>query len=237
MVSVDNAAAQALYADRGFADTGAPPRRVRGTITIRTGRIAVDDTLLAWEKRLVDDPAELDAELDRVLVGGRERRSIVIAEPDPGWPQRFAEERERIRAALGDVARRIEHVGSTSVPGLAAKPIVDVLVTVDDVEDEAASVAPLERAGYELRVREPGHRMLRTRDVSVHVHVLAVADPEAERMTAFRDRLRADAADRAAYEQLKRRLARRDWADVNHYARAKGSLVEAILARAAVRLR
>jgi GrpB-like predicted nucleotidyltransferase (UPF0157 family) len=120
------------------------------------------------------------------------------------------------------------------VPGLAAKPIVDILVTFDDVEDEPATVAPLERIGYQLRVREPGHRMLRTPDVSVHAHIWAATDPEVERYITFREHLRAHADDRAAYEQLKRELARRDWEDVNHYAQAKSSLVEAILARASV---
>jgi GrpB-like predicted nucleotidyltransferase (UPF0157 family) len=179
-------------------------------------------------------PDDLNAYLDHVLVGGRERRPIVIAAWDPAWPRRFEHEQTRIRTALGDVAQRIEHIGSTSVPGLAAKPIVDILVTVDDVEDEPATVAPLERIGYQLRVREPGHRMLRTPDVSVHAHIWAATDPEVERYITFREHLRAHADDRAAYDQLKRELARRDWEDVNHYAQAKSSLVEAILARASV---
>jgi GrpB-like predicted nucleotidyltransferase (UPF0157 family) len=178
------------------------------------------------------DPDQLNAYLDEVLIGGRERRPVVLAEPDPRWPRRFAHERERILAALGEAARRVEHVGSTAVPGLAAKPIVDVLVAVRDPDDDGI-VAALERAGYVPRVREPGHRMLRTPAEDVHVHVWAEEDPEVDRCLRFRDRLRASREDRAAYEELKRELARRDWEDLNEYANAKGPLIEAILARAA----
>lgn len=166
------------------------------------------------------------------LIGGRERREIVIADADPRWPARFGAERERIAAALGERALRIEHIGSTSVPGLAAKPIVDVLVAVADPDDEPAFVPALERAGYVLRVRETGHRMLRTPELDVQVHVWREGGAEVARHLAFRDRLRASPEDRAAYERLKRELATREWADMNEYADAKGPLIEAILARA-----
>jgi GrpB-like predicted nucleotidyltransferase (UPF0157 family) len=181
------------------------------------------------------DRDELNARLDQVLIGGRERRAIVIAEPDPAWPARFEAERARIAGALGSRALKIAHVGSTSVPGLAAKPIVDVLVAVAGADDDAAFVPALERAGYVLRVREPGHRMLRTPELDVHVHVWGEGDEEIRRTLAFRDRLRASAADREAYEALKRELATREWDDMNHYARAKGALIEEILSRAGPR--
>ena len=174
----------------------------------------------------------LDAYLDTVLIGGRERREIVIADYDPEWPRRFDGERDRLAQALGAAALRIEHVGSTSVPGLAAKPIVDVLVTVADVTDESSYRPALERAGYELRVREPEHRMFRTPARDVHVHVWNERDPEVDRYLVFRDRLRESPADRAEYEQLKRSLAQREWSDMNHYADAKGPLIEEILGRA-----
>jgi GrpB-like predicted nucleotidyltransferase (UPF0157 family)/GNAT superfamily N-acetyltransferase len=178
------------------------------------------------------DEEQLDAHLDTVLIGGRERREIVIAEYDPQWPGRFDVERERIRSALSGAALRIEHIGSTSVAGLAAKPIVDVLVAVSDVSDESSYGPALERAGYELRVREPEHRMYRTPQRDVHVHVWNEGDPEVDRHLVFRDRLRASPDDRSEYERLKRSLARREWSEVNHYADAKGPLIEAILARA-----
>jgi GrpB-like predicted nucleotidyltransferase (UPF0157 family)/GNAT superfamily N-acetyltransferase len=176
-----------------------------------------------------------DAYLDTVLIGGRERREIVIADYDPAWPRRFEAERERIASALGGATRRIEHIGSTSVPGLAAKPIIDVLVTVQDADDETAFGPALERAGYELRVREPGHRMFRTPARDVHLHVWNEHDPEVARHLAFRDRLRKSAADRIEYERLKRSLAKREWSDMNHYADAKGPLIEAILKRPHIR--
>ena len=173
-----------------------------------------------------------DGYLDRVLVGGRERRPIAIVDYDPSWPQRFEAERERISTALGAVALRIEHIGSTAVPGLAAKAIVDVLVTVADPDDESRFEPALVAAGYELRVREPGHRMFRTPERDVHVHVWASDDAEVEKYLRFRDRLRASALDRAAYARLKRELAQREWNDMNHYAEAKSELIAQILARA-----
>jgi GrpB-like predicted nucleotidyltransferase (UPF0157 family) len=168
-----------------------------------------------------------DAYLDEVLIGGRERREIVIADYDPAWPRRFEGERERIRAALGSRALRIEHVGSTAVAGLAAKPIVDVLVEVARLGD----ATPLERAGYVLRVREEQHRMYRTPELDVHVHVWPAGHPDIAAQLAFRDRLRASPEDRRAYEALKRELATRDWSDMNHYADAKGALIREIRAR------
>jgi GrpB-like predicted nucleotidyltransferase (UPF0157 family) len=168
-----------------------------------------------------------DAYLDGVLIGGRERRAIVIADYDPAWPARFEVERVRIAAALGERALRIEHVGSTSVPGLAAKPIVDILVEVLSLEDGGR----LEREGYVLRVREDGHRMFRTPELDVHVHVWPSGSPNIAADLAFRDRLRESAEDRAADEALKRELATHDWPDMNHYAEAKGPLIREIAAR------
>jgi GrpB-like predicted nucleotidyltransferase (UPF0157 family) len=172
-----------------------------------------------------------DASLDAVLIGGREKREIVIVDYDSSWPARYQLERDRVRRALGVSALRIEHIGSTAVPGLAAKPIVDLLVAVADPNDESATVSALEAAGYELRVREPGHRMFRTPGRDVHVHVWGDSDPEVTRHLMFRDRLRRSPADRDAYERLKRELAAREWADMNEYADAKAALIQEIIAR------
>ena len=171
------------------------------------------------------------ADLDDVLIRGREKRPIVIADYDPACPARYEAERVKILGAIGPIVRRIEHIGSTSVPGLAAKPIIDILVAVDDPDDEPAFVPVLEAAGYVLRVREPEHRMLRTPERDVHVHVLREGSHDVERHLVFRDHLRASAEDRAAYERLKRSLAERDWDDMNDYADAKGALIEAITRR------
>jgi GrpB-like predicted nucleotidyltransferase (UPF0157 family) len=179
------------------------------------------------------DRGERDEYLDQVLIGGREKREIVIADYDYAWPARFEHERERIRRALGATALRIEHIGSTAVPGLAAKPVIDVLVTVEDPGDEATLRPALELAGYELRVREPAHRMFRTPARDVHVHIWADEDPEVDRHLVFRDRLRYSPEDRTSYERLKRDLATRQWSDMDEYADAKSDLIAAIIARAA----
>jgi GrpB-like predicted nucleotidyltransferase (UPF0157 family) len=177
---------------------------------------------------------ERAAYLDRILVGGRERRPVVIADADPAWPARFEEHRAHIAGALGPLALRIEHIGSTSVPGLAAKPIVDVLVAVDDVTsvDAPAVRDRLARAGYELRVEEPGHRMFRTAAHDVHLHVWPAVGDDVRRHLLFRDHLRASAPDRARYEAVKRGLATRDWDDMNDYAEAKSPVIAEINARA-----
>ena len=170
--------------------------------------------------------------LDEVLIGGREKVPIVIVDYDEEWPNRYGLVRERVRTALGASALSVEHIGSTSVPGLAAKPIIDVLVTVQDVEDEGAFVQPLEGEGFVLRVRELEHRMFRTPARDVHVHLY---EPDHEAVSAYldlRDWLRVDADDRALYERTKRRLATRAWTDMNEYADAKTDVILAILGRA-----
>jgi GrpB-like predicted nucleotidyltransferase (UPF0157 family) len=171
----------------------------------------------------------------RGLVGRREPVTIVLREHDPAWAQRFAIERQKIHAALGDRALVVEHIGSTSVVGLAAKPIVDICLAVPDSSDEAAYVPDLEALGYSIRVREPDwheHRMLRTAARDVHLHVFTAGSGEIERHLLFRDRLRRDSADRALYESTKRVLAQQEWESMDDYATAKGDVVEEILARA-----
>ena len=133
---------------------------------------------------------------------------------------------------LGSVARRIGHVGSTAVPGLAAKPIVDISVSVDDVDHDEVYRPAMERAGYELRVLELGHRMFRTPGRDVHVHFWPAGGDDERRHLVFRDWLRVDAADRRRYEEHKRELARRDWADMNDYAQAKNTIIDEIMRRA-----
>jgi GrpB-like predicted nucleotidyltransferase (UPF0157 family) len=176
--------------------------------------------------------AEFDAHLDDVIIGARAPRPIVLVEYDDSWTQQFEQHRLRIGAALMNRARLLEHIGSTAVPGLAAKPIIDVLVAVDDIDDEAAYLPALEAAGYALRVREPGHRMVRPSSHNVHVHIYSVGNPEIDACVAFRDRLRTDETDRATYEARKRELAKHDWPDMNYYARAKSNVIAQILTRA-----
>ena len=163
------------------------------------------------------------------------RGPIHLVPPDAMWSTQYAEVAARIRQALGPVAAVVEHVGSTSVPGLAAKPFIDVLLLVPDPGDEAAYVPRLEAAGFLLHVREPDwhqHRFFRAHDPEVQIHVFAVGSEEAERMLLFRDRLRANRDERTLYEEAKRRLASRSWTRVQDYADAKSEVVEEIIARA-----
>jgi GrpB-like predicted nucleotidyltransferase (UPF0157 family) len=161
---------------------------------------------------------------------------VVLADPDPAWPGLFAREAERIRAALGPRALEVEHVGSTSVPGLPAKPIVDVLLVVADAADEPSYAPPLVAAGYVFHHREPEwheHRLFNSSDTAVNLHVFSAGCVENGRMLSFRDRLRSDPADRELYLRTKRELAQRTWGRTQEYADAKGAVVEEILARAA----
>jgi GrpB-like predicted nucleotidyltransferase (UPF0157 family) len=166
------------------------------------------------------------------LVGGTEKRALTLADYDPEWLRTYGEHERRIRAALGPAAVRIEHIGSTSVPGLAAKPIIDVLVTVDDITAEEDYLDQLLDVGYELRVREPGHRMVRTPARDVHVHVMSAGGEAADDYLLFRDRLRSDPGDRELYERTKRSLITQEWSDMNAYADAKTGVISDIKERA-----
>jgi GrpB-like predicted nucleotidyltransferase (UPF0157 family) len=162
-------------------------------------------------------------------------KEVVLAEYDPEWPKWFARAEEQIRGALGDAVLRLDHVGSTSVPGLAAKPLIDINLVVDDTTDEAANVPQLEALGYVLRVREPDwyeHRLLRGYDPPVNLHVFPPGCEEIGRMLVFRDWLRTNDEDRELYARTKRELAAKEWKYVQNYADAKTAVVEEILARA-----
>lgn len=161
--------------------------------------------------------------------------SIQIADYDPAWPVVFESHRDRIDHALAGQVLKIEHVGSTSVPGLAAKPRIDVLLVVPDSSDESSYVPAMEASGYELTIREPDwfeHRLFKRTDVQVNVHVFSADCPEIGRMIRFRDWLRSHPDDRIRYERAKRDLASRKWEFVQEYADAKTAVIEEILARA-----
>lgn len=173
--------------------------------------------------------------LETGLIGGVEKRQIEIVEYDAKWPVAFEQHARVIADAIGNAAGRIEHIGSTSVPGLAAKPIIDILVVVEDAADESRYLRQLEAAGYVLRVREPDwhqHRMFRTPERDVHIHIYSDECSEIQRYLTFRDRLRRYTDDRIRYEQLKRQLAAQDWADMNAYAEAKTEVIEDVIGKA-----
>ena len=178
-----------------------------------------------------------DKSRQTVLIGGIEKRNIRIVDYNPLWPEKYAEHAKIIKTALGDKVLLLEHVGSTSVPELAAKPIIDIDVVVADSSDESSYLPALEAVGYVLRVREPDwyeHRMFRTLELDVHIHVFSPASSEVEHHLIFRDWLRKNAEDRQAYESVKRKLSTEDWEEMNAYARAKTEVIKNILIRAGV---
>jgi GrpB-like predicted nucleotidyltransferase (UPF0157 family) len=161
--------------------------------------------------------------------------AILIVDYDPGWPRQFEKQATRILSALGDRALRIEHAGSTSVPGLPAKPIIDVVLAVGDSACESEYAPALESAGYQLRIREPEwheHRLFNDLDVDVNLHVFSTGSPEIDRMLIFRDWLRTNPADRELYARSKRALAQQVWKYTQNYADAKTAVIEEIISRA-----
>ena len=152
------------------------------------------------------------------------------------FPALFQREAVRIRAALGERVLLLEHVGSTAVPGLAAKPVIDICLAVRDPAVETEYVGALEGSGYSLRIREPGwfqHRLFAGPDTPANVHVFGLGAAEITRMVSFRDRLRSHAGDRLLYAQTKAALAARPWESVQDYANAKSDVVQLILSRSA----
>jgi GrpB-like predicted nucleotidyltransferase (UPF0157 family) len=160
---------------------------------------------------------------------------VILADYDPEWPAWYDTLAGRVRAALGGRVVALHHAGSTSVPGLAAKPLIDMLLEVTDSADEAAYVPDLEAADFVLRIREPEwfeHRLLKSATPAANLHVYTAGEEEVRRMLAFRDHLRRDSADRALYEATKRALAARTWAVTQDYADAKTDVVAEIMGRA-----
>jgi len=161
--------------------------------------------------------------------------TITLVPYDPAWPDMFDGLARRIRAALGDTTCAVHHAGSTAVPGLSAKPIIDIVLAVAASADEDAYVPALTGAGFRFHLREPQwfeHRLMKADDPAANLHVFSAGCPEIDRMLRFRDWLRANADDRLLYETAKRELARRTWASTQDYADAKTDVVAAVMRRA-----
>jgi GrpB-like predicted nucleotidyltransferase (UPF0157 family) len=188
----------------------------------------------------VRDPTNVqayDKELAEVTIGSPEAltKPIELEDYDPEWPARYEREAAEVRSVLGRRVVRLEHVGSTSVPGLPAKPIIDMALEVPDSAAEPAYVPDMEAAGYVLRVREPDwyeHRLFKGPETNINLHVFSADCPEVDRMLLFRDWLRTNEADRELYTGAKRDLAAREWKYVQQYADAKTAVVQEIMARA-----
>lgn len=165
-----------------------------------------------------------------------DRTAVVVVPYDPSWPETFSTQAQQVRAALGPVAVQVGHVGSTAVPGLPAKAVIDMAVVVADPADEDSYCPALADCGYRLVVREPTwfqHRMLQRSVPTVNLHVYPVECPEVENLVRFRDWLRDHDDDRHLYASVKSRLAQKSWSTVRQYADAKGPIIQAIMARAA----
>lgn len=185
----------------------------------------------------IEASTRADEYLAAVTIGERAPLNgpIHLVPSDPEWTSRFLRLETRIREALGEIALLVEHVGSTSVPGLAAKPVIDIVLVVPDSTDETSYVPALEGAGFVLRIREPDwfeHRLLKTSKADSNIHVFSRECEEVDRMLVFRNRLRQNEMDRRLYEDTKRQLASRTWRHVQDYADAKTEVVREILSRA-----
>lgn len=168
----------------------------------------------------------------------RVKSVIEIVEPDPSWPKSFEMYKNRIISALGSTAVSVEHVGSTSVPGLPAKPVIDIDLTVADVLDEAAYVPQLEAAGFDFLFREPNwheHRFFCAYEPVANLHVFGPDCPETVKHKVFRDWLSKSPADRELYAKVKREAAeaaRKANETMNEYNLRKDECVRQILNRA-----
>lgn len=172
-----------------------------------------------------------------VTVGKREplNDTIYLVPYNPKWPAMFSRLAGKVREVLVERVLLLEHVGSTAVPGLSAKPIIDMILAVSDSTDEESYVPPLREEGFVLRVREPDwfeHRMFKTPDIDGNLHVFSGGCEQIVRMVAFRDWIREHEDDRRLYEEAKRELAARTWRHVQNYADAKSEVIHEITARA-----
>lgn len=160
---------------------------------------------------------------------------IQIIDYQSNWSDLFHQEAKYIRQILGSTILALDHIGSTAVPGLAAKPIIDIDLSVADSADERSYLPLLEAAGYQLIIREPDwqqHRMLKGPGTDINLHVWTLGSIEAQRHLLFRDWLRANADDRLRYSQLKKMLANQDFKYMSEYNDAKSALIHEIYDRA-----
>lgn len=187
---------------------------------------------------MTEQEADREAQITAAFVDPTQalhNATIHLAEYDPEWPRWFTREETRIWEALGEAVLVLEHVGSTSIPGMAAKPRIDILLVVPDSSDEASYLPALESRGYVLVIREPDwheHRVFKGPDTDVNLHVFSPGSVEIERMLGFRDWVRSQPEDFELYLRTKRELSVRTWKYVQNYADAKSAVVEEIIRRA-----
>lgn len=181
--------------------------------------------------------AAREAEMVEVTIGSPEtlNNTVYLADYDPAWPLTFARLADDIHRALGEAVCLLKHVGSTSVPGLAAKPIIDMVLAVADSSEERTYIPQLETLDYYLKIREPDwfeHRVLKLSEPQVNLHVFSVGCTEIDQMLTFRDWLRRHPEDLKLYETTKRELSQQTWKYIQNYADAKSAVVREIMDRA-----
>ena len=178
-----------------------------------------------------------DEYIEKCIVSGQKEHNqkILLVEYDEQWPILFEKEKKRISQILKDKALMIEHIGSTSVAGLSAKPIIDILLVVEDAGCEEDCVEALCQQGYVLRIKEPdfeNHHMFKGPDTDINLHVFSKGSKEIDKYLIFRNYLRAHPEARMLYEETKKKLAQKKWKYVQNYADAKSEVVLKIMALA-----
>lgn len=170
--------------------------------------------------------------IEKVTLGKiRQQPKIQLQPYDPSWVTSYLEEEQKIQQALQQKALLIEHVGSTAIPKLSAKPIIDILLLVKDSSIESLYLPELVASGYVLRIREPEwyeHRMFYSKVKEVHLHVFSLSCTEEKNMLNFRNWLRSNEKDRLKYELAKQKLAAQQWLTVQEYADAKTPVITEI---------
>lgn len=165
---------------------------------------------------------------------GLERGTVELVPYDDAWKRAFEAEADRLRSALGDRIVALDHVGSTAVEGLAAKPIIDILLVVDDLDDEQRWIDRLEAHDYAFRPDDPvpDRLFFAKGPEDDRTHYLSVTERESDthvEQLLFRDYLRANPEAAAEYEQLKRDLAQRFPDDRSSYTERKSRFVQQVL--------
>lgn len=181
-------------------------------------------------------PKLSDEYIEKHFVDGKHvhNSTIHLEEYNPQWEELFLKEKKRIKSILQNQALMIEHIGSTSVRDLLAKPIIDILLVVEDAGVETY-VKPLVNAGYTLRIKEPdfeNHHMFKGPDTDINLHVFSKGSKEIDKYIIFRDYLRTHKEARELYANTKKELSKKIWKYVQNYADAKSDVVSQIMEQA-----
>ena len=164
---------------------------------------------------------------------------VVVVSYDPIWPKQYEEEKDRLQKALGLIIAQIDHIGSTAVPGLGAKPIIDIMIALNNVAEVNGCILPLKNIGYEPLGENgiPGRHFFRklSKETGIrthHLHVVGAGNDFIAKHLLFRDYLRSHPETARQYYQLKKELSSEHGDDRNSYTDAKTQFIESVLAKA-----